>query len=127
MKLKTKKIIGVSTFFCGIIAVTNFVFAASFNSTYDMTGGLFTRTFSPTSSKPIVTVQTWPDVGVYGQSMSVYLQKKNTFGYDDVSSGSLDSTVYDETSLKGNSKGTYRIYLRNWTGKKMSGDIPISY
>lgn len=41
-----KKITGLSTCICGIIVATNLVFAASFDSTYNMTGGLHSRTFS---------------------------------------------------------------------------------
>lgn len=33
-----KKITGLSTCICGIIVATNLVFAASFDSTYNMTG-----------------------------------------------------------------------------------------
>ena len=68
-----KKITGLSTCVCGIIIATNFVFAASFDSTYNMTGGLYSRTFTPSSSSPTVNVKIYPDVGVPGESMSIYL------------------------------------------------------
>lgn len=122
-----KKITGLSTCICWIIVATNLVFAASFDSTYNMTGGLHSRTFTPSGSSPIVNVKIYPEIGVPGESMSLYLQRKVGLGYVDDASGSLVSTKVNDTDLKGKSKGTYRIYFRNWTGKKMSGDVRITY
>lgn len=92
-----------------------------------MTGGLYSRTFTPSSSSPTVNVKIYPDVGVPGESMSIYLQRKVALGYTDDESGSLVSTKVNDKDLKGKAKGTYRVYFRNWTGLKMSGDVRITY
>ncbi|MDG4658439.1 hypothetical protein P6P90_16100 [Ectobacillus antri] len=98
-------------------------FAGSFSSTYWMTGGLFTRYFS-VSSSATVTVKTYPTQGVNGQTMTIYLENAN--GNVEDSSWNY-SYVNDSCTLDPTTSGNHRLYLRNFTGQVMSGSIVVSY
>ncbi|WP_273127778.1 hypothetical protein [Bacillus weihaiensis] len=125
---KIKKSLGVLAFGATILASTSLVYAASgeYESTYNMTGGVYSKYFD-VGSDPTFTVYVYPEIGVEGSNISLYLERKTTFGHAGVDSGSVSSTVNDSEKLYGDNDAQYRIYYRNWTGHQMKGDTTIKW
>jgi hypothetical protein len=112
-----------------LFAATVLVFAQSgtYNTSYDMTGGVYTQQTWNASATPTFVVETTPSVGVEGAIIREFLQKNATFGWSDVASKDVSSQNYAKATLVGSDKGEYRIYFRNYSGFQMKGSIKISY
>lgn len=59
--------------------------------------------------------------------MSVYLERKELFGWSTAAEGRVTVMKGGTVALRGASAGTYRIYLRNWSGFSTKGNISITY
>lgn len=110
-----------------ILASSSVAYAAtsSYSSTYDMTGGVFSaQTFTVTKS---ITVDTYPTKGISGQDIWVYTGLHNILigWYADAKIGEVSSTVNDSVTYS--TPGTYKIYLRNWTGLQMTGGVRFTW
>ncbi len=113
-----------------IVLSTVVVFAASgsYNSSYDMTGGVYSQDILIDGNNGKIVVNLIPTKGYNDHNIDVYLQKKGLLGVWSGVTGNNVSSVYNSTSTFSNlEKGTYRIYLRNWSGQQMTGKSTISW
>lgn len=104
--------------------------SGTYSTTYDMKGGVYTQQSWNATSAPTFKVKVTPThyEGEAGVGMGIYLQKKNIFGgWDNVASSSVRLDRGGTVTLKGSSKGTYRLYFRNWSGFRAMGRIVITY
>ncbi|CAM3068983.1 hypothetical protein PASE110613_15220 [Paenibacillus sediminis] len=127
-KLK-KRIISSVVAIGTLISLTPFVFAASgtYNTSYDMTGGVYSKsTWSPSGPSSFEFLMS-PTIGVSGANIGIYLQKSGILGYSDVDSTQVSSTSFSDSTLHGSSAGTYRFYLRDWSGFQNTGDLTMKY
>lgn len=102
--------------------------AASYSSTYDMTGGVFSS-YINMGAKRTVTVTTTPTINEAGSGAKIYLylQKQTWYGYDDVAnSWNYAGTPDTSKEMVTGDAGQYRVYLRNYTGLRMAGYVSIS-
>lgn len=111
-----------------VLGATSLVYAASgtYNSTYSMTGGVYSQVWNA-SAKPTFTVSLYPDIGVANANITIYLERDNWNGWGVVTSKSVSSTSGSTSTLYGQESGEHRIYLRNYSGKLMQGDVTIKY
>lgn len=100
--------------------------SGSYNSTYYMTGGLYSaRTWDATDT-PTFTVTTSNCYAQVPSVIYVMLQRKTLTGWNTTDNDEIDSSG-GSCSLDGDGSGKYRIYLRQLTGYVMSGDINFSW
>ena len=100
----------------------------TYESTYDMTGGVYSKITWTTDGQATFDVFVNPSEGREGTILTVFLQKSKSFNsWVDVESGEVDSVDGGSVTLNASEAGTYRIYLRNWTGFRVKGDISINY
>lgn len=59
--------------------------------------------------------------------MGIYLEKKELFGWSAVDEGRVTLMAGGTVTLKGSAAGTYRIYLRNWSGLWATGKVKIRF
>lgn len=97
-----------------------------YNSTYKMKGGVFGRVIG-VGKNARFTVKLTPIEGVQRANIFIYLQQKKTFGYKNIKSANVNSISGGTRSFYKNPEGTYRIYLRNYTGIEMRGKSYISW
>lgn len=96
----------------------------SYNSTYDMKGGIFTKKTFDVDEKMIINI--YPKVGREDCGFSIYTYENKWYGYSrdqliaNVSSVNNSRTVSEYT-------GNYGIYIRNWSGFQCTGSINIQY
>ncbi|MCM1325707.1 MAG: hypothetical protein NC094_11005 [Bacteroidales bacterium] len=112
-----------------VITPTMLVYAesGSYESTYDMTGGLYSaRTWDATAT-PTFTVSTSNCYSVYEGTIYVMLEKKKLLGWSTKDDDELDARTSGSCTLVGDGAGTYRIYIRQLTGFQMTGDITIEW
>ena len=107
--------------FCVILSfwmIWTTVFAAgSYSSTYDMKAGVFSRDI--TANKYIATTVN-PTQGTSDCMMGVILATKYWYGWDgpiDYISSTTGGTVTHNCS------GTYKIWLRNFSGNQWTGNV----
>ena len=104
--------------------------SGTYESTYDMTGGIYTRQSWNVTSAPTFKVTISPTY--FGGNdkkveMSVFLEKKELFGWSTAAEGRVTVMGGGTVTLRGASSGTYRIYLRNWSGWSTKGKVKITY
>lgn len=100
-----------------ILMTTVPVFAGSYESTYTMTGGVFSR--SITATQYIKTI-VMPSVGTPGSSIGVILATKQWYGWD--GPVQMVDSAYGGT-VTHNCNGTYKIWLRNFTTTEVKGRV----
>lgn len=115
-----------------IVIQSNPLFRASgtYKSTYDMTGGIYTRQSWEVSSAPTFKVTISPTYFAGSDDrveMGVFLERKELFGWSTAAEGRVTVMKGGTVTLRGASAGTYRIYLRNWSGFSTKGNISITY
>lgn len=127
--MNIKKLKAHLSLICVLLVLTvGFVYAGSgsYNSTYDMTGGVYSRTMS-VGSNPSFTCNLYPAQGVYDAIIRVFLEYKEWYGYTSVASNDVSSTSSSSSNFTKSDSGTYRFYLRNYTGLQMTGDCSFSW
>lgn len=115
---------GFSIFFCVLLitSTTLCVFAAgSYTSTYDMTGGVFSKWIQP-KSKCEITVN--PTKGTAGQDMGIIWAHETWLGWDG-SQKFVSSTTGGTVSFKSSNKR--KVWLRNYTGNQWTGNVTFSW
>lgn len=100
--------------------------SSEYDSTYSMTGGVFGKWIT-TGASPTATVILTPSTGDSAATITVFIQKKTDSGYTDVASKAVSSTKSSTSKFSLSKKGTYRVYLRDYAGQKMSGDITVKF
>ncbi|WP_336993078.1 hypothetical protein [Bacillus toyonensis] len=121
-----KKILG--SLLIGCLALPTAAMAASYSSTYDMTGGVYSSDISMAANRN-VTVKTTPRVNDAGSGAKIFLllEENTWYGYAERgTSWNSASNVDTSTEMKTKSAGKYRVYLRNKTGMRMAGSVYIS-
>lgn len=104
--------------------------SGTYKSTYDMTGGVYSSTTWKCSSGPSFKVTISPtyfEIDDAHVNMTVYLEKKEIYGWNPVDQGDVTLLKGGTVNLSGNSSGTYRLYFRNWSGFQAKGKINVSY
>lgn len=91
-----------------------------------MTGGVFGKEIGVGNDASFVVTLT-PTKGVRGANIVIFLQKKETSGYKSVKDASVNSVSGGTKGFHNNPAGTYRIYLRNYTGLEMKGKSYIAW
>lgn len=105
--------------------------SGTYNSDYDMTGGVYTKsswTFSKTPTFNVKVTQKYY-AGKGSANLGVILQRKSGSKWVDVveKSTELKNSGSTDFTLKGDQAGTYRLYFRNYSGFSAKGDIYISF
>jgi hypothetical protein len=112
-----------------LVSSTALVFAASgtYNTTYDMTGGVYSATTWTPTGNSTWKFQISPIIGVSGAGMTIYIEKSGFFGWSTVDSANISSTLYSDSTLYSSSTSTHRFYLRDWSGFQNTGYITLKY
>ena len=100
------------------------------HSTYDMTGGLFSSLTWNFTSIPTFTVTLTPRTwhGPVGEvDIGIYLQRQGPISWSTVASARVRTDTGGQRTLTGTQAGNHRIYLRNYSGWRTTGDITISW
>lgn len=105
--------------------------SGTYSSTYDMTGGIYTKQSWQTSSTPTFEVSITPKTykcpeGV-SPELTIYLEKKSLLGWKTADKDNVSLKEGGEVTLTGDGKGTYRLYIYNGSKYETTGDIYISY
>lgn len=108
--------------------------SGSYETTFSIKGGVYTKqswnvSKTPTFSATITTNEfEGADLGL-DTSYTVYLEKKGTLGYAPIDEGdiAIEEGYTDTVTLEGDGKGTYRIYVRNWSGFEASGNLNVKF
>lgn len=121
MKKKTLFTILLLVVMCICITTSTAYAAGSYSSTYNMTGGVFSKDI--TASQYITTTLT-PSQGSPGAVIGVILATKHWYGWD--------GPVKDVDSAAGGSvthycNGTYKIWLRNFTTIRVYGNVSFDW
>lgn len=104
--------------------------SGTYESTYNMDGGVYTRQNWTTTAAPTFKVTIEPTSFEGSDSkvgMGIYLEKKELFGWSAVDEGRVTLMAGGTVTLKGSAAGTYRIYLRNWSGLWATGKVKIRF
>lgn len=121
---KSKKSIMATTMgvvCCLLISMSVFASSGSYCSTYDMTGGVFSRYITPSSK---VTVHISPIQGSPDCDMGVIWAKKYWYGWD----GPMESTSsVKESDVSFSSSEKRKIWLRNFSGVRWTGNVSFSW
>lgn len=127
-RVKKRIVVTLATVLC-LFAIPMSVFAASgsYSSTYNMTGGLYVKQTWDAKNTPTFKVSNSNGYSVVDGEIYVMLQKKGLLGYSTKSDGTLPARKGGSCTLKGDGSGNYRIYLRQLTGDRMTGDITVSW
>lgn len=118
---KIKRVTIVLSMFICIFCITAFANAGSYTSTYEMTGGVFSKWIHPTSK---CTITVYPKSGTDGQDMGVIWAKKTALGWDGKqkwTSSTQPGTVTFKSSKK------RKVWLRNYTGFKWTGSVSFTW
>lgn len=105
-----------------LFVISMSVFAGgSYSSTYDMTGGVFSRSIT---AKNYIDTSVEPLKGTSGCNMGIILATKHWYGWD--------GPIKYVSSTKGgtvrhNCNGTYKIWLRNFAGVQWTGSVEFSW
>lgn len=113
-----------------IIINTNRRATGTYETDYDMVGGVFTQQSWNCTATPTfkVTVNpTYYDGVDKNVHMGIYLQKNSTLGFSNVSQSYVTVAKGGSVTLKGNGSGKYRLYFRNYSGYETNGTIYISF
>lgn len=111
-------------------AVSVFAESGTYNTTYDMTGGVYTKRTWDATSIPTFKVsnsQCTVDYADLDPTIYVQLERKGLLGYTVVSDGELSGKYGGKCTLKGDKAGTYRIYFRQLSGYRITGKLSIDY
>lgn len=103
--------------------------SGTYSTTYDMTGGVFTKQTWNCSSAPTFIVKVIPKTfaGDMDSNMSIYLERKSGLVWTGADAAETSIVSPGSVTLKGSQAGNYRLYFRSWTGYRATGDIEISY
>ena len=116
-KLYLTLIFAIILTFISVLTVS----ANSYSSTYNMTGGVFSRDITARSS---ITTHITPTQGTMNASMGIIRATKYWYGWDGpikyVNSQSGGSVTHE-------ANGTYKIWLRNFAGHRWTGHVTISW
>lgn len=124
MKKKLKGLLGAIAF--SMVGLTTAYGASwsTYSSTYDMTGGIYTKQTFKVNERMIVSIN--PTKGRSDCNLGIYKYTEEWYGksrskcIESVSSMNSSCTII-------NDKGTYGIYLRNYSGFQYKGNIAIKY
>lgn len=102
-----------------------FAASSSYSSSYDMTGGVFSgRSFDVNS---YITTSISPKQGTVDVDMHIYKAEKAWYGdyvaTDEI--GTVSSTAGGSVTCY--DTGTYKIYLRNYTGFQWYGNVSFRW
>lgn len=104
--------------------------SGTYETDYDMTGGVYSVQNWVTTAAPTFDVTISP-TSFEGSSstvlMTIYLEKKNGNKWEVVDEGDVTLKYGGSVSLSGDTSGTYRLYFRNWSGFRAKGKIYVSY
>lgn len=94
----------------------------SYQSTYNMTGGVFSNSYySPTS---YITTTIRPKIGTSGCNMGIIWGKKYWYGWD----GDIDYVSSTEGgSVTFNVNDKRRLWLRNFSGNRWTGNVTLTW
>lgn len=106
---------------CIIVATSTVYARGSYNSTYNMTGGVFSRNIS---AKKYITTTIVPKDGTLDGSIGVILAKKHWYGWDGPIKN-VNSATGGTVTHKCN--GTYKIWLRNFTTMRVTGNVSFDW
>lgn len=117
-----KKVLGICVAVTVMISTTIMAFASgSYSTTYDMTGGVFSKWIQPTSECK-VTIN--PTKGTSNCDMGVVWAKKTWFGWDgdvkNVSSVSSSTVTFKSSEKR-------KVWLRNYAGTQWTGAVTFSW
>lgn len=104
--------------------------SGTYESTYSMDGGVYTRQNWTTTAAPTFRVTIEPtsfDGHDSKVAMGIFLEKKELFGWSTVDEDRVTLMAGGTVTLKGSAAGTYRIYLRNWSGFWATGKVKINF
>ncbi|MBC1566815.1 hypothetical protein [Listeria booriae] len=127
-----RNIISVIVFFL-VLGVPTSVLAVSRNTTYNMYGGIYSQAFTMNKGKYArvkISPKSYPS---YAKNLNVQLEKKNWWGYSNVSSYSAVSAKSGgySTYKKAPEENFYRFYIWNpitpETTYKYKGDLVVYY
>lgn len=103
--------------------------SSQYKTSYDMTGGVYTKQTWNTSNAPTFEVSVIPetyDGASKDVNMGIYLEKKSGLSWKVVDEDSVKITEGGTVTLKGDGGGSYRLYFRNWSGFRTTGKIVIN-
>lgn len=126
MKKTIKKFISTILVLVAIVSsgfAVNAAAANSYESTYEMYGGVTTRNMK-VSKSGYIHASLYPTKGVANANITLYLL---TSGGSSVKSRSVSSEKNSTTKFINLDKNTYKIYMRNYTGQLMKGDCKFEY
>lgn len=97
---------------------------STYSTSYDMTGGIYTKKTFYIRKKMYIDIN--PTMGTSDCSMDIYKYTNHWYGT------SRDECIATVSSVKTSStvskyKGSYGIYLRNWSGSQWTGNLTITY
>lgn len=108
--------------------------SGSYETSFTIKGGVYTQQSWKTDKEPTfdVTITTTSfeaeDLNL-GSSYTVFLEKKGALGYAPIDEGEIliKEGHTDSVKLTGDGAGTYRLYIRNYTGFEASGDLYVKF
>ena len=104
--------------------------SGSYSTTYNMTGGVYTRQSWVTTAAPTFNITIEPESFAGASTeveMGIFLEKKSSIGWSVVDEARVTLVDGGSVTLSGESAGTYRLYFRNWSGFKATGNIYVTY
>ena len=111
----------VTTLLVCLMGTIAFAKAGSYNSTYEMKGGVFSKWIQP-KSKCTTTIT--PRVGTAGVNMTVVWAHYTILGWDGPCK-TTSSTKKGTVTFKSNKKR--KVWLRNPTGKMWKGNVSFKW
>ena len=108
--------------------------SGTYETSFTITGGVYTKQSWKTDDEPTfnVTITTTSFEGEdlnLNSSYTVFLEKKGALGYAPVDEGDIliKEGYTDSVKLTGDGAGTYRLYIRSYTGFEVSGDLYVKF
>lgn len=113
------------------IFTVSYAGSGSYNSTYSMTGGVYSRTMDVGANPNfVINVRPteWPSSS---STMTLFLQQKHWYGWGSAGGSQTSRTVSarysSTTTLRGLDDDLYRVYMRNYTGLPMRGNVSFNW
>lgn len=105
--------------------------SGSYSSTFDFKGGLETKQSWYCSDKPTfkvhLSVTEYEAPKGFDFQIEINLKKKSFFGSQNVDQEKVSLYYGGSATLKGDGEGDYFIYLRQYSGFPVKGNINIDY
>lgn len=127
-----KKRIQLLLFVCIIMAISIigvYAESGSYNTWYDMKGGVYSQRTWNATNKPTFDVAVGQGESEYlYNTLYCYLERKTVFGWATDDGAQVEVVKGGGMILDGKETGTYRLYFRlGATGYRASGPINISW